>query len=146
MYIEDDAVRTIGERIKQARKAKGHTQETLAGQVEVDSTTVASWENGPNTPRIRTLLKLCNLFECDLGHLVGEYPEYTRQAADVHAEIGLSTEAVEQLRQWEQNAVHEPLQGVTSDYYDAQDAKEFLLYRAAACFLESRSRVDEISG
>ena len=50
---------TIGERIAKYRKAKGMTQEELAGKLGVSSQAVSKWENDNSCPDISLLPQLC---------------------------------------------------------------------------------------
>ncbi len=50
---------TIGKRITKFRKAKGMTQEELAGKLGVSSQAVSKWENDVSCPDINLLPQLC---------------------------------------------------------------------------------------
>lgn len=95
---------TIGNRIKNACKNyktennKKLTQDGLAEMLHISRETVNSWANGRVLPSLDDLFKMCEIFECDLGHLLGEYEEKTRIAADIHSETGLSESAIQKLR------------------------------------------------
>ncbi len=52
---------TIGMRIQMIRKAKGMTQEELAGKVGVSSQAVSKWENDTSCPDISLLPQLCSI-------------------------------------------------------------------------------------
>lgn len=41
---------TIGERIRKAREDRGWTQADLAGELQVDRSTIAGWENNSHRP------------------------------------------------------------------------------------------------
>ena len=99
----------IGDRIKQERakaktlssigEAKSMTQTDLAGELGVTRQTVAKWERGDDMPPLEKCLKLCNLFECELGYLLCEYDCKTRTATDIQGITGLSEQAIEFLKQ-----------------------------------------------
>lgn len=57
---------SLGNRIKQLRKAKGISQETLALKVELDRTYIASVENGKRNISIINIKKICNGLEISL--------------------------------------------------------------------------------
>ncbi|WP_426348812.1 helix-turn-helix domain-containing protein [Alloiococcus sp. CFN-8] len=57
---------SLGNRIKQLRKAKGISQETLALKVELDRTYIASVENGKRNISIINIQKICNGLEISL--------------------------------------------------------------------------------
>ena len=52
---------TIGNRISKYRKAKGMTQEELAGKMGVSSQAVSKWENDASCPDISLLPQLCGV-------------------------------------------------------------------------------------
>ncbi|MCR5769391.1 MAG: helix-turn-helix domain-containing protein [Lachnospiraceae bacterium] len=65
----------FADRIKQARKNKGVTQQTLADMIGVKRETVTQWEKGNNLPDYGILSKLCEALDIDYGYLFGEYIE-----------------------------------------------------------------------
>lgn len=52
---------TIGNRISKHRKAKGMTQEELAGQMGVSAQAVSKWETDTSCPDISALPQLCRI-------------------------------------------------------------------------------------
>ncbi len=69
----------LGERIKELRKQKGYSQETLAQQMNVVRQTVSKWENGTSVPDAEMLKNLAEIFEVPVSVLLGEayVPEET---------------------------------------------------------------------
>lgn len=61
---------TIGEKIKQARKNRGMTQEQLAEKMIVSRAAVAKWENGNGVPDIENLKKLSQVFGMSIDELM----------------------------------------------------------------------------
>lgn len=57
----------IGEKIRQARREKGMTQEQLAQALFVSRQTVSNWENGRTEPDYQTLMRLSELLGLDIG-------------------------------------------------------------------------------
>lgn len=58
------------------RKKNGLTQEMFAEKMEVSRQTVSKWEQGDAYPEMDRLIKICEMFECDLDTLVrGDYNE-----------------------------------------------------------------------
>ena len=55
----------IGEKIMQARKAKGLTQDALAQMVNVSRQTVSHWENGRALPDVTTAAQLSKVLDVD---------------------------------------------------------------------------------
>lgn len=89
----------IGSIIKRERNELNDTLESFAPKVGISRQTLSRWENGQGTgPTVNDLLRMCELFNCDFGYLVGEYPCKRRQATDIQAEIGLLEESIETLR------------------------------------------------
>lgn len=103
---------TVGANIRNARKQKKLTMQRLSdilsaskkapvlrGRVDTISIDrLKMWENGTNPVELEWLPALCEVLECDIGYLFGEYGELTRQASDVCKETGLSENAVEVLQ------------------------------------------------
>lgn len=58
-------VESLGRRIRDARKAKGMTQEQLASALYVSRQTVSSWENDRSQPDYETMMRLMKLLEAD---------------------------------------------------------------------------------
>ena len=54
---------TIGDQIKQARKAKGMTQDSLAEALNIGRTVVSKWETGSRIPDGEMLLRLSKLLD-----------------------------------------------------------------------------------
>lgn len=102
----------IGSRIKKAcsdRKAevgKKLTQEKLAEIIHYDRVTVNSWANGRDLVPFDILLRMCDsdIFNCELGYLLGEHEEKTRAATDIVKETNLTGEAVEVLQKYKKSA------------------------------------------
>lgn len=60
----------ICERLKEARKNTGMTQEEVAEKVLVSRVTISNWENGKSLPDIASLISLSNLYSISLDDLV----------------------------------------------------------------------------
>lgn len=87
----------LGERIKIQRKNLKMTQETLAERIGVARQTLAKWEINEGYPDLVMLTKLCEVFDCESGYLLGEYDFKKKEAADVGKLTGLSEDAVNAL-------------------------------------------------
>lgn len=86
------------ERIKKAREDTDLTLGYIAEKCGVKQyQTVSKWEKGNSTPSLENLFKLCDLFNCDLGYLLGEYDCKKRIAEDIHEMTGLSCLAADNL-------------------------------------------------
>ncbi|MCL2861399.1 MAG: helix-turn-helix domain-containing protein [Firmicutes bacterium] len=58
-------------RIKELREEKGLTQKQLANQIGVDQRTISSYEIGHTEPDIKTIRKLCKIFDVSADYLLG---------------------------------------------------------------------------
>jgi transcriptional regulator with XRE-family HTH domain len=70
---------TLGDKIKQLRNKL--TQEELASILQVDRSTLASWEINRREPDIRTLCRLAAFFKVSVDWLVGYTPDRGQAAA-----------------------------------------------------------------
>ena len=56
-------MKTLGNKIKEARLQKGLTQKQLASQLSIKNTTLNNWEQDRNKPDINYVEMLCNLLD-----------------------------------------------------------------------------------
>ena len=61
---------TLGERIREQRKARGMSQEMVAGHLGVSRQAVAKWENGQSAPSAENLHRLAELLGTTAGSLL----------------------------------------------------------------------------
>ena len=61
---------SFGSNIGYLRKKKGITQEALAEQMYVSRQTVSRWETDSVYPDVETVIRLCEILECDMETLV----------------------------------------------------------------------------
>lgn len=97
---ENNVLGTIGERIRSERKRKRWSQIKFASELDlyVDHSRISKWENGNEIPGDDILRKMAQVFECDYGYLIGEYPQRTRTESDIKKATGLSDKAVEAIK------------------------------------------------
>ena len=62
----------FGEILQTKRKEKGLTQEDLAHQLLVSSKTISNWETNKTTPDIDNVIRISQLFDISLNHLLLE--------------------------------------------------------------------------
>lgn len=95
-------LKAIGKRIKKERIESGFkNQGAFAKEMNYSQEsrqTVANWENGKTMPCLEDMLKMCELFDCELGYLLCEFDNKTRQTTDVCKALGISNEAEEKLK------------------------------------------------
>ncbi len=73
---------TLGDRIENARSAKGFDQPQLARRIGVKTKTLQNWESDRSEPRPEKLTKLAGLLDVPLIWLMtGETPEASRPIA-----------------------------------------------------------------
>jgi len=61
----------LNKRLKEARKAKGMTQETLGKEIGVTKVSICCYENGTRTPTLDTLIDLANALNVEITYLLG---------------------------------------------------------------------------
>lgn len=93
----------IGCRIKAERVAAGYKSQAdfmrAMGYSPDSRQTAANWESGKKLPSLDDLLRMCNLFSCEIGYLLCEegYECKTRAVTDIQKDTGLSAGAIEQI-------------------------------------------------
>lgn len=93
----------IGDRIRNCRKEKHLTQDSLAdslGQITgstIKRQTVAKWENGTPVKKIEQLTALCEIFDCDMAYLLCECNSKRVVSQQVAPALGLSEKALDNL-------------------------------------------------
>lgn len=94
---------TVGNRIKTERKKLGLKKADFLPRIyksETSHKTLTAWENGERLPDTDSLALMAELFDCDIGYLLGDYAEHHRVTADICAETGLSEKAVDVILQY----------------------------------------------
>lgn len=93
-----------GKIIKKERKRKKWSQDKLGKQLNISGKQISIYENGKtanNTlPPLEMLTKMCKLFNCELGYLIGEqdYPLKTYDLSIVAKETGFTEESLQQIK------------------------------------------------
>lgn len=89
----------IGNRLRELREEKKWSQEELGELCEVQSRqTIAKWEHGDITISFNQMIKLCNIFDCDIGYMLCEYDTKHHVAANIQEQTGLSESAINVLQ------------------------------------------------
>lgn len=92
---------TTGQRIREQRLAAGYrTQSSFAlalGLQEESRQSVGAWENDNRLPTLDIFLKMCELFDCEIGYLLCEYDCKTREITDIQQATGLSEKSIQRL-------------------------------------------------
>ena len=87
---EDDGV-TLGERIKDARKKKGLTQDDLAKMLGITFAMIGQYERGERNPKRETLQRIADALGVNIGELFGQsdkcnYGAVLRNAIETYGE------------------------------------------------------------
>lgn len=87
----------VGNIIKAEREKIGLSQSDLGKKISVVGKQVSNYEHGKLFPPIDVLLKLCSVFDCELGYLLGEkqYAKGTKERTISADYLGLSEKSVE---------------------------------------------------
>lgn len=91
---------TIGKIIKLEREKLKLTQEQLGKCIFKVGKQISVYEKGGTIPPIDSLLDLCEVFDCELGYLLGEpsYSQKTKKDTLAHEVTGLDLEALRILK------------------------------------------------
>lgn len=108
MQKEDDYINTqydkidIGSRIRIERKAAGFkSASSFAERLNIGRSQVEQIEQGKRLPDLDTLVKMAEIFNCEVGYLLCEqgYEECkTRLKTDIQKETGLSEDCIMRLK------------------------------------------------
>ncbi len=66
----------LGQKIRQARRLKGLTQEQLADAMHVSRQTISHWENNRTLPDYLLLFELAKTLETDVVAFLQELPDF----------------------------------------------------------------------
>jgi transcriptional regulator with XRE-family HTH domain len=61
----------IGKRLKELRLDIGLTQRAIAKEVGISSNGYANWEQGKSEPDIKSIIRLCSIFQITADELLG---------------------------------------------------------------------------
>lgn len=96
----EERKKTIAERIKAERKKKGLKRPALLGKIYMSPSsgkTLDAWERGERIPDLKSLALMAEVFDCDIGYLLGDYSERKRDYHDIRQFIDISEEAAANL-------------------------------------------------
>jgi transcriptional regulator with XRE-family HTH domain len=68
-------LKTLGERIRAARKGKGWTQEALADEANIDRSYIGGVERGTRNLTFTVLCEICKALECDIAAITKGIPD-----------------------------------------------------------------------
>ena len=81
---------SFGENVGFYRKRMNITQEELSERLFVSRQTVSRWETDSTFPDVETIIKLCDIFECDMDTLVRGNAEIVKGAGAAEVNNGIS--------------------------------------------------------
>lgn len=86
----------IGKTIRSEREKNNLSQSELGKKINVSGKQISNYETGKLIPPIDILFELCNVFNCELGYLLGEksYTYGTKENTIILNKTGLSIEAL----------------------------------------------------
>lgn len=124
----------IGERIKTLRKSRKLSQDSFLEILRdnfgfgISRNTLSLIENGNQTAlTFDFLYKASKIFDCDIGFLLGEYEEKTKDVHDICSVTGLSESAIENLMLWSKADDRRQKWGqYISSIIDAEQSEELL--------------------
>jgi len=91
------------DRLKQARKNKGYTQEGIAQKIGVRKSTFSGYESGNSEPDMDKLIKIMNVLEIDANYLYQDEvtnsggPNFSEEAAEMAYAFDALTPAGKEL-------------------------------------------------
>jgi transcriptional regulator with XRE-family HTH domain len=85
----------VGDRIREARAAKGWMQKHLAAEVEVEPITVSRWERGATTPDLDVLRLVADATGKPLSYFVSD----PKEEADLERRVAALEKTVRRLEQ-----------------------------------------------
>lgn len=112
---------TLARRLREAREAKGLTQEQVAAQIGTHRVQVGKWETGVATPRPHTLERLAELYGVSLEWLHGATDATERVARETPMPAAPMPEA---YYRGVLDAAHRMSAETTAILYDARVAME----------------------
>lgn len=108
----------VGRRIKEERLKNGYKrQDDLCGELHIGRNTLSAWENGKANLELHDLMKLCELFDCEVGYLMCEYDTPYRVQSDISEQTQLSVKAIQNIMKLRDN--HKRLFGNRKNSLDA---------------------------
>ena len=112
---------TFGQKLQQLRRARGMSQEELAGQLSVTRQTISKWELDQSTPDLPYLTTISELFGVSTDYLIKETSS-AEEACSV-ASVSVATPPMHKIKLWGQMI----LSGLIG-YLLAKEGIEFVFY------------------
>lgn len=84
-------LKAVGQRIKQAREAKGLTQEQLAEKVNLSASHMSAIERGVKQPKLETFVEITNVLKIDANSILADVLSVSNEILSSQLSIRLST-------------------------------------------------------
>lgn len=114
--LHDRPLASFGRRLRQARRAAGLSQQALADRTGYDQVSLSRAEAGHITPRLSTILRLCQALEVEAGILLGAPSGAHTVLEAANAEFASLWKAVSAAQQ-SVMAIHDRLTALEHDLY-----------------------------
>ena len=85
----------IGKRLTKLRKMKNITQLELADKLFITDKTISSWESNRTTPSLEMLVKLSEIFSCNVGYLI--YGDNSKNDIETEIKIKITDKEYDEL-------------------------------------------------
>lgn len=82
LITSNDVLKTMGNKIKQARLSNKYTQDYVAEHIDISTDLLRNIENGRNIGSIPTLLNLCNFLKISPNSLFSELLTFQEKTFD----------------------------------------------------------------
>ena len=82
LITSDDVLKTIGNKIKQARLSNQYTQDYVSEHIDISTDLLRNIENGRNIGSIPTLLNLCNFLKITPNYLFSDLLTFQEKTLD----------------------------------------------------------------
>lgn len=134
----------IGKLIKAERKKHKMSQEQLGEELRVTGKQISNYEHGKPMPPMEVLLKICKIFDCELGYILGEkdYSQGTKLKTIISNKTGLNIEAINAITQitgTERSCIN---WGYESEKYK-RILNNLLIAKEFSNFIEALAELDE---
>lgn len=88
-----------GKIIKNERDNRGWSQKTLGDKLGVSGKQISNYESGALIPPMDILIKMCEVFECELGFILNEesYADGTKLMTAIKDKLGIDSASVNTL-------------------------------------------------
>ncbi|MGN0242529.1 MAG: helix-turn-helix domain-containing protein [Lachnospiraceae bacterium] len=88
-----------GKIIKSERENRGWSQKKLGDKLGVSGKQISNYESGALMPPMDILIKLCEVYECELGFLLNEesYSDGTKLMTAIKDKLGIDSDSVNAL-------------------------------------------------